>query len=145
MNYKGYTGKVEYDDDAGILFGKVVDIADVITFQGTSVDEIRQAFRDSIDDYLEFCNELGKEPARPFSGQLPFRTTPEHHRLIFLAAQNAGKSMNGWMDDVLTEAARGSLSGRDDDVAATAARQEKTRGASGQVAEERAAYEAEAP
>jgi predicted HicB family RNase H-like nuclease len=89
-----------------------IDITDVITFEGTTVDEIRQAFRDSVDDYLEFCQELGKEPDKPFSGRLPFRTTPERHRKIFLAAKLAGKSMNAWMDDTLAEAAERVLQDR---------------------------------
>jgi predicted HicB family RNase H-like nuclease len=113
MTYKGYTGQVEFDDEAGILFGRVIDITDVITFKGTTVDEIRQAFQDSVDDYLEFCQELGKEPDRPFSGRLPFRTTPERHRKIFLAAKLAGKSINAWMDDTLAEAAERALRDRD--------------------------------
>ena len=114
MTYKGYTGKVELDDEVGILFGRVIDITDVITFKGTTVDEIRQAFRDSVDDYLEFCQELGKEPDKPFSGKLPFRTTPERHRKIFLAAKLAGKSINAWMDDTLAEAAQRALQEREE-------------------------------
>ena len=53
--YKGYTGHVEYDDEAGILHGEVLDTRDVITVQGKTVDEIETAFRESIEDYLEFC------------------------------------------------------------------------------------------
>jgi predicted HicB family RNase H-like nuclease len=114
MTYKGYTGRVEVDEKAGILHGRVIDITDVITFEGTTVDEIRQAFRDSVDDYLAFCQELGKEPDKPFSGRLPFRTTPERHRKIFLAAKLAGKSMNAWMDDTLAEAAERVLRDREE-------------------------------
>jgi predicted HicB family RNase H-like nuclease len=83
----------------------VLDIKDVITFKGETVEEARQAFHDSVDDYLEWCEELGEEPDKPFSGKLPFRTTPEHHRKIFIAATKAGKSINAWMDEVLTKAA----------------------------------------
>ena len=114
MTYKGYTGQIEVDEKAGILHGRVIDITDVITFEGTTADEIRQAFRDSVDDYLEFCQELGKEPDKPFSGRLPFRTTPERHRKIFLAAKLAGKSINAWMDDTLAEAAQRALQEREE-------------------------------
>ena len=55
MEYKGYIGKVEFDDDAGIFHGEVINVRDVITFQGESVQEIRQAFQDSVEDYLAFC------------------------------------------------------------------------------------------
>ena len=59
LNYKGYSGHVEFDDEARLFHGEVLDLRDVVTFQGKSVDEIEQAFKDSIDDYLEFCEERG--------------------------------------------------------------------------------------
>jgi predicted HicB family RNase H-like nuclease len=62
LNYKGYTGSLEVDTDAGLIFGRVLDLRDVITFKGETVAEVRQAFQDSVDDYLEFCQELGQEP-----------------------------------------------------------------------------------
>ncbi|HAA28216.1 MAG TPA: toxin-antitoxin system HicB family antitoxin [Cyanobacteria bacterium UBA8553] len=105
MTYKGYTASVEVDADAGILFGRVLDIKDVITFKAKTVDEVREEFYKSVDDYLTFCQELGEEPDKPFSGKLPFRTTPEQHRKIFIAAKKAGKSINAWMDEILTRAA----------------------------------------
>jgi predicted HicB family RNase H-like nuclease len=105
MRYKGYTAEVAIDDEADILFGRVIDVKDVITFQGITVAKARQAFHDSVDDYLEFCAELGEEPDKPFSGKLPFRTTPKHHRDIAIAARMAGKSINAWMEDTLTQAA----------------------------------------
>ena len=59
LKYKGYNGKVEFDEEARIFHGEVIDTQDVITFQGNSVDEIEQSFKDSIDDYLDFCAERG--------------------------------------------------------------------------------------
>jgi predicted HicB family RNase H-like nuclease len=109
LTYKGYTGQIEIDLDADILHGRVLDVKDIVTFEGKTIEEIRQAFQDSVDDYLEFCSELGEEPDKPFSGKLPFRTTPDHHRLIYLAATKAGKSINAWMDDVLASAASQSV------------------------------------
>jgi len=105
MTYKGYSANIEVDLDAEILFGRVLDINDVVTFKAQTIEEARQEFQKSIDDYLEFCQELGQEADKPFSGKLPFRTTPEHHRKIFIAAKKAGKSINTWMDEVLTKAA----------------------------------------
>lgn len=105
MTYKGYTASIEVDVEAGILFGRVLDINDVVTFKGKTVEEARKEFQNSVDDYLAFCEDLGEEPDKPFSGKLPFRTTPEHHRKIFIAAKKSGKSINSWMDEVLTDAA----------------------------------------
>lgn len=105
LSYKGYAGQLEIDEDAGIIFGRVLDIRDVVTFKGETVAEAKQAFQDSVDDYVEFCQETGQEPDKPFSGKLPFRTTPEHHRKLFIAATKVGKSINAWMDEVLIKAA----------------------------------------
>jgi predicted HicB family RNase H-like nuclease len=104
MKYKGYTAQIEVDETSRILFGKVLDIKDVITFKGNTVNELEQEFHNSVDDYLEWCTELGEEPDKHFSGKLPFRTTTERHRQIYLAAKKANKSINSWMDDVLAEA-----------------------------------------
>lgn len=67
MKYKGYTGHVEYDDEAKIIHGEVLGIKDVVTYQGTTVNDIESAFIDSIDDYLSFCKERGEGPEKPFS------------------------------------------------------------------------------
>jgi len=69
MNYKGYIGLEEFDEEAGIFHGEVVNTRDVITFQGTCVEEIKQAFIDSIDDYLEFCAARGEQPEKPMRDQ----------------------------------------------------------------------------
>ena len=60
MEYKGYIGKVEIDEEAGILYGEVINVRDVITFEGTSVDEVHIAFQESVDDYLAFCAQRGE-------------------------------------------------------------------------------------
>ena len=104
MKYKGYTAQIEIDEAASILFGTVLDIKDVITFKGNTIAELEQEFHNSVDDYLEWCAELGEEPDKPFSGKLPFRTTAERHRQIYLAAKEANKSINAWMDDALSTA-----------------------------------------
>lgn len=64
----GYLARVEFDDKANIFHGEVINIRDVITFQGKTVDELRKAFEDSVEDYLAFCAERGEEPDKPLSG-----------------------------------------------------------------------------
>jgi predicted HicB family RNase H-like nuclease len=104
MEYKGYIGKVEFDDEASIFHGDVINTHDVITFQGKSVAELKKAFRDSIDDYLAFCQERGEEPDKPFSGQFVTRISPDLHRRASLAASLAGKSLNAWVAEQLQSA-----------------------------------------
>ena len=80
MEYKGYIGHVEFDDEANVLHGEVINIRDVITFQATSVEDIHKAFRESVDDYIEFCKSRNESPAKPFSGEFSLRIPPELHR-----------------------------------------------------------------
>jgi predicted HicB family RNase H-like nuclease len=104
MEYKGYIGKVDFDDAAGIFHGEVVNTRDVITFQGQSVAKLKKAFRDSVDDYLAFCAGRGEQPDKPFSGQFITRIPPDLHRQVNLAASLSGKSLNAWVADQLKAA-----------------------------------------
>src|SRR5580692_2870874 len=104
MEYKGYIGKVEFDDVAGIFHGEVVNTRDVITFQGHSVAQLKKAFRDSVRDYLAFCAGRGEEPDKPFSGNFVTRIPPELHRQVNAAASLSGKSLNAWVTDQLQSA-----------------------------------------
>ena len=106
MNHKGYLGTVRFDDEAGVLRGRVVNTRDTITFQGRTVDEVRQAFRDSVDDYLEFCAERGESPDKPFSGRFIVRTKPELHRDLAIEAQHRGVSVNALVNRALTKVVR---------------------------------------
>lgn len=100
MEYKGYVATVEFDDEADIFHGEVINLRDVITFQGKSVDELRQAFKDSVEDYLDFCASRNEEPEKPFSGKFSLRLDPALHRQIALQARKAG---NSWIVDTLEQ------------------------------------------
>ena len=101
MDYKGYIGKVEIDEEAGILHGQVINIRDVITFEGLTVEDIQKAFRESVDDYLDFCTQRGESPEKPFSGKFVVRLPPELHRKAYIEARLVDKSLNSWVTDVL--------------------------------------------
>ncbi|MBH8566479.1 type II toxin-antitoxin system HicB family antitoxin [Nostoc sp. CENA67] len=101
MKYKGYEAVVEFDAEAEIFHGEVINIRDVITFQGTSVSELKQAFHDSVDDYLDFCKERGEEPDKPFSGKFMVRINPELHKKIVIKAKKEGQSLNSLVEKIL--------------------------------------------
>ena len=101
MEYNGYRAAVSFDDEVGIFHGEVVGTRDVVTFQGHSVKELRNAFKDSIDEYLKFCAERGRAPDKPFSGKIPLRLSPELHRAASEAARLEGKSLNSWLSEVV--------------------------------------------
>lgn len=101
MEYKGYTSQVEFDAEAGLFHGEVLDTRDVITFQGTTVDDLEKAFRDSVDDYLDFCKERDEKPDKPFSGRLMVRLSSDLHRKLYVEARRDGKSLNKLISDRL--------------------------------------------
>jgi predicted HicB family RNase H-like nuclease len=101
MQYKGYIGSIEYDDEAGIFHGEVINLRDVITFQGESVQELRRALQDSVEDYLEFCTQKDEQPERPFSGRLLVRIDPELHRQLFIIAKNKDISLNKLINEAV--------------------------------------------
>lgn len=104
LEYKGYRAHVELDADVGIFHGEVLDTRDVITFQGKSVEELQDAFRDSVDDYLEFCAQRGEKPDKPFSGRLMVRLSPNVHRQLYAQAKQEGKSLNQLINEKLERA-----------------------------------------
>jgi predicted HicB family RNase H-like nuclease len=106
MEYKGYIGKVEIDEEAGLLHGDIINIRDVVTFEGRTVEELQIAFRESVDDYLSFCSERGEEPEKPFSGKFVVRIPPELHRKAYIQAKLSDKSLNNWVTDVLETATK---------------------------------------
>ena len=73
----------------------------MITFEGTSVDEVQQAFHESVDDYLEFCAQRGESPEKPFSGKFVVRLPAELHRKAYIQAKLKDKSLNSWITEVL--------------------------------------------
>ena len=97
LKYKGYTGYVVYDDEARLFHGEVAALKAVITFQGTTVDEIEQAFKDSIDDYLDWCKKRGKEPEKPYSGKLNLRMPSDLYVKVVAHAAQEGLSINSYI------------------------------------------------
>ena len=98
MKYKGYIGKVEYDDENRVFTGSVINTRAVITFQGRTVDEIETEFKASIDDYLDWCREDHVEPEKPYSGRFNVRFSPELHQQAVFGAKLQGISLNSFVE-----------------------------------------------
>ena len=105
MTYKGYSGSVRFDDEAELFHGEVIGLRDVVTFQGRTVDELKQAFHDSIDDYLEICESRSEDPDKPFSGKFLLRVDPVLHRRLAQLSADDGESLNNWIASRLGELA----------------------------------------
>lgn len=104
LTYKGYQGRFEYDPDADIFHGDVLHITDVVTFQGRSIDDLKTALADSIEDYFDLCKEAGKSPQKPFSGRFNVRLTPELHQKAARTAAIEGISLNNWIAHTVEKA-----------------------------------------
>lgn len=104
LTHRGYTGHAEYHPEDRVFHGRILEIDDVVTFEGRSVDELEQAFRDSVEEYLAYCEETGRRPDKPFSGRLNLRMSPELHRRLHIRAEREGRSINSIIIESLDRA-----------------------------------------
>jgi len=104
MTYKGYAARIEYSDEDQSFVGHITAIQDVVGFHGESVSELRAAFEEAVDDYLETCAKLNRPPQKPYSGKLMLRIPPDIHAAVAIAAEVSGKSINQWATERFTEA-----------------------------------------
>jgi predicted HicB family RNase H-like nuclease len=101
MKYKGYEAIVEYDEQDRLFVGRVIHTLDVIAFDGKSVEELEDSFRNTVDEYLEDCQKRGKTPNKPFSGKFNLRISPDLHRQASLLAEKEGISLNTLVEKAL--------------------------------------------
>ena len=106
MAYNGYTARIEYDDDDGIFVGHLAGIRDIVSFHGSTVNELRKHFHEAVDHYLAVCQERGEQPQKPYSGNLMLRLSPDIHAAVATASQIKGKSINQWAAEALNKAAQ---------------------------------------
>ena len=106
MSYKGYAARIEFDAEDEIFAGHIVGIRDVVGFHADNVAGLKQAFHEAVDDYLDTCARVGKNPQKPYSGNLMLRVGADVHSRAALAAELSGKSLNQWGEEVLSEAAQ---------------------------------------
>jgi predicted HicB family RNase H-like nuclease len=102
LEYKNYIGTVEFSADDKVFWGKIHGINDVVTFEGASVLELEEAFKDSVDDYLQTCAELNKEPEKVFKGSFNVRVSGALHRSTALLASRKGLNINEVVKRALT-------------------------------------------
>jgi predicted HicB family RNase H-like nuclease len=98
MEYKGYlAGPIDFDPEERTFSGTVAGLKDVIHFEGTTADELSDAFKASVDEYLALCEERGEKPDRPFNGKILVRTAPDLHRKAAQRAAAEGVSLSQWI------------------------------------------------
>ncbi|MGH8195486.1 MAG: type II toxin-antitoxin system HicB family antitoxin [Woeseiaceae bacterium] len=106
MQYRGYVASMIFDAEDKVIVGRVLDVDDIITFHGESVDEFESNFHTVVDDYITACEKLGAAPEKPASGKLMLRVSPTVHAAALKAAARKGVSLNKWAEQALRTASR---------------------------------------
>ena len=101
IHYKGYSAKPEYSAEDKIFYGVILGIDDAVDFYSDSAGEIENEFHKAVDDYISFCEEIGKDPQKEYSGSFNVRISPELHRKTSIAAKAEGVSMNTYVSEAL--------------------------------------------
>ena len=103
MEYKDYYAKIEYSSEDDIFFGSIIGIDDSISFEGNSISELKKAFHEAVDDYLDMCRKMGKEPQKYYKGSFNVRISPEIHRKADLLARSKKMSLNKFVENAINE------------------------------------------
>lgn len=99
--YKEFIGTVHFSTKDLIFYGTIDGINDLVTFEGETVKQLTKAFEESVDDYIELCNEIGKDPLKSFKGSFNVRIAPELHSKAFKSASLKGKSLNQFVQEAI--------------------------------------------
>ncbi len=101
LTYKDYTGSVEYSAEDDIFYGKIEFITDTVLYEGKSVEELKENFKEAVEDYIEACSDIGKEPQKPFKGRILTRINPELHKKAALIALQKRISLNKFVESAI--------------------------------------------
>ncbi len=99
--YKGYIGTIEVSTEDEVLYGTIVGINDLVTFESVSMIGLKNEFERAVDDYLELCKALGKEPDRSYKGQFNVRVSSELHKKSALQAVKENITLNKLVEQAL--------------------------------------------
>ena len=106
LEYNDYAATIHYNSEDEVFFGKIIGINDLLTFEGSSVEELKTAFRETIDDYLETCKSLGKTPDKTYKGAFNVRIPSKlHKKAVFIASKN-NVSLNDFIKTALIYAVK---------------------------------------
>ena len=105
LSHKGYAARIEFSSEDECFVGHIAGIKDIVGFHGETVAELKAAFEEAVNDYLDTCEQIGKPPQKPYSGKLMLHIPPEVHAAVATAAELSGKSINQWATEALNREA----------------------------------------
>lgn len=103
LEYKGYYASVTFDAEDNIFVGEVHGMSDSLNFHGTSVDELKEMFKQSIDNYLDLCEKIGKSPDKGFKGTFNVKIPPEMHKKAALEAAKQNMTLNQYIIQAINQ------------------------------------------
>lgn len=106
MIYKNMIGSVHYSTEDEVFYGKIEGIEDSVSFEGTSVEELKNSFHEAVDDYLELCEINNRAPQKTYKGSFNIRISPELHRKAAREATLRGISLNQFIENAIREKVR---------------------------------------
>jgi len=104
LKYKDFFGSVEYSAESECFFGKIIGTTDLVTFEGESVESLKNAFAEAVEDYIILCSEVGKEPQKAYKGSFNVRISPDLHKEAVMIASRNGISLNAFVEKTIYEA-----------------------------------------
>lgn len=104
LRYKGFIGSVEFSAEDEVFYGKIEGIKGLVNYEGESVKELKDAFHEAVESYLDFCEAHGISPHKSYSGNLNVRISPDTHSKIAELATKAGISINAYIRMTLDKA-----------------------------------------
>ncbi len=101
IEYKGYCGSIEFSEEDGVFYGKVLGVRALISYEGESATELIEDFHGAVDDYLEMCAQQNKEPEKAYKGSFNVRVKPETHKRAAVYAVTHNSTLNSFVEEAL--------------------------------------------
>ncbi|NBK26355.1 MAG: type II toxin-antitoxin system HicB family antitoxin [Spirochaetia bacterium] len=101
IEYKGYIGSVEFSEEDGLFYGKVIGIRSLISYEGTTAKTLMKSFHEAVDDYLVLCQERNEIPEKAYKGSFNVRVSPQLHKQAVISASSKGVSLNSLVEKAL--------------------------------------------
>ena len=101
LEYKGYHAKIEFDSEDLVLRGKIEGIKDLVNFESADISTVEEEFHAAVDDYLEFCKDVGKEPDKEYKGTFNIRISPDLHKRLAIVAMQNGDTLNATVEKAI--------------------------------------------
>ena len=103
LEYKGYHSKIEYDAESKVLRGKIEGVSDFIDFETDDIADVENQFHQAVDDYIEFCKEVGKKPEKEYKGMFNVRISPDLHKKLAICALKDGETLNSEVEKAIIQ------------------------------------------